>query len=83
MRSGLIVIGVLLWLVTRFIPMEPMIRQIIVVVVVVVVLVVPMTFPAAGGLLGDGVRIFDHPGGTKVRLAPIPGETDHWYRVVH
>jgi dihydrofolate reductase len=33
-------------------------------------------------LLGDGVRILHWPGGTKVRLAPIPGETEHWYRVV-
>jgi dihydrofolate reductase len=33
-------------------------------------------------LLGDGVRMFDRPGGTNVRLAPIPGETEHWYRVV-
>ncbi|MFF5053666.1 dihydrofolate reductase family protein [Micromonospora sp. NPDC000663] len=33
-------------------------------------------------LLGDGVRIFDDPGGEQVRLAPIPGETAHWYRVV-
>ncbi|MFR9774871.1 dihydrofolate reductase family protein [Micromonospora sp. MS34] len=34
-------------------------------------------------LLGGGVRMFDDPGGTEVRLAPIPGETAHWYRVVH
>ena len=33
-------------------------------------------------LLGDGVRMFDRPGGTNVRLAPIPDETEHWYRVV-
>jgi dihydrofolate reductase len=33
-------------------------------------------------LLGDGVRLFHRPGGTNVRLAPIPGETEHWYRVV-
>lgn len=26
-------------------------------------------------LLGDGVRMFDHPGGATVRLEPIPGET--------
>ena len=32
-------------------------------------------------LLGDGVRIFDHPGGTRVRLEPLPGESAHWYRV--
>lgn len=34
-------------------------------------------------LLGDGVRIFDQPGGTNVRLAPIPGETAHWYSVIY
>ncbi len=34
-------------------------------------------------LLGDGVRIFQHPGGTKVRLTPLPGETAHWYRVTY
>ncbi|MEV4481388.1 dihydrofolate reductase family protein [Micromonospora coxensis] len=33
-------------------------------------------------LLGDGVRLFDHPGGARVRLAPIEGESAHWYRVV-
>jgi dihydrofolate reductase len=33
-------------------------------------------------LLGDGVRIFHRPGGTTVRLAPIAGETEHWYRIV-
>lgn len=33
-------------------------------------------------LLGDGVRMFDRPGGTNVRLARVPGETEHWYRVV-
>ena len=33
-------------------------------------------------LLGDGVRIFDHPGGTTVRLEPLPGESAHWYRVL-
>ena len=33
-------------------------------------------------LLGDGVRMFERPGGTNVRLARIPGETEHWYRVV-
>ncbi|WP_219467120.1 dihydrofolate reductase family protein [Nonomuraea rhizosphaerae] len=36
-------------------------------------------------LLGDGVRLFDHPGGTNVRLEryadALPG-LDHWYRVV-
>jgi dihydrofolate reductase len=34
-------------------------------------------------LLGAGVRIFDHPGGTNVRLARLPGEPAHWYRVVY
>jgi dihydrofolate reductase len=34
-------------------------------------------------LLGDGVRLLDRPGGTRVRLAPVPGETAHWYRVVY
>ncbi|CCH21447.1 dihydrofolate reductase family protein [Micromonospora lupini] len=33
-------------------------------------------------LLGDGVPIFDDPGGERVRLVPIPGETEHWYSVV-
>lgn len=32
-------------------------------------------------LLGDGVPLFRSPGGTNVRLTPIPGETAHWYRV--
>ncbi|MEH1167262.1 dihydrofolate reductase family protein [Micromonospora sp. CPCC 205539] len=32
-------------------------------------------------LLGDGVRMFDHPGGTNVRLTPKPGETANWYGV--
>ncbi|MEV1014422.1 MULTISPECIES: dihydrofolate reductase family protein [unclassified Micromonospora] len=32
-------------------------------------------------LLGDGVPMFDDPGGARVRLTPIPGETAHWYRV--
>jgi dihydrofolate reductase len=32
-------------------------------------------------LLGDGVRVFSHPGGTEVLLDRIPGETAHWYRV--
>jgi dihydrofolate reductase len=36
-------------------------------------------------LLGDGVRMFDHPGGTKVPLTPMPGEVApaYWYRLVH
>lgn len=36
-------------------------------------------------LLGDGVRLFDHPGGTKVRLERIPeksGPLALWFRVV-
>ena len=37
-------------------------------------------------LLGDGVRMFDHPGGTNVRLerirvAQAPGATNLWFRV--
>jgi dihydrofolate reductase len=36
-------------------------------------------------LLGDGVRLFDHPGGTRVRLEPVDadrtGPLAHWYRV--
>jgi dihydrofolate reductase len=34
-------------------------------------------------LLGDGVRLFDNPGGERVRLEPLAGESAHWYRVVH
>lgn len=37
-------------------------------------------------LLGDGVRLFDHAGGTRIRLEPIDqdptGPLGHWYRVV-
>jgi dihydrofolate reductase len=33
-------------------------------------------------LLGDGTRLFDHPGGTPVQLGRLPGEPAHWYRVV-
>jgi dihydrofolate reductase len=38
-------------------------------------------------LLGDGVRLFDHPGGTNVRLertsvTHVPGATNLWFRVV-
>lgn len=38
-------------------------------------------------LLGDGVRLFDHPGGTNVRLERLslseaPLATNIWYRVV-
>jgi dihydrofolate reductase len=37
-------------------------------------------------LLGDGVRLFDHPGGTNVRLERMsvshaPGATNLWFRV--
>jgi dihydrofolate reductase len=36
-------------------------------------------------LLGDGTRIFDHPGGTRIRLAPLhadhAGPTRLWFRV--
>ncbi|MHA6804085.1 dihydrofolate reductase family protein [Salinifilum ghardaiensis] len=34
-------------------------------------------------LLGDGVRMFDRPGGTNVRLEPVPGEAAHWYTVCY
>ncbi|RSN67341.1 dihydrofolate reductase family protein [Actinomadura sp. WAC 06369] len=34
-------------------------------------------------LLGDGVRLFDSPGGTRVRLEPLKDESAHWYRVVY
>jgi len=38
-------------------------------------------------LLGDGVRLFDHPGGTNVKLQRIsltaaPAATNLWLRVV-
>jgi len=38
-------------------------------------------------LLGDGVRLSDHPGGTNVKLERIsltraPGATNLWLRVV-
>jgi hypothetical protein len=38
-------------------------------------------------LLGDGVRLFDHPGGTNVRLERLslthaPNATNLWFRVV-
>jgi dihydrofolate reductase len=32
--------------------------------------------------LGDGTPIFRRPGGRHVRLERLPGETEHWYRVV-
>jgi hypothetical protein len=34
-------------------------------------------------LLGDGVRLFDQPGGAQVRLARVPGETTHWYSIIY
>jgi dihydrofolate reductase len=34
-------------------------------------------------LLGDGVPLFRRPGGTRVRLTPMPDETAHWYSVVY
>ncbi|HEX6424923.1 MAG TPA: dihydrofolate reductase family protein [Acidimicrobiales bacterium] len=37
-------------------------------------------------LLGDGVRLFEHAGGTRVRLRPVDadrtGPLSHWYEVV-
>ncbi len=33
-------------------------------------------------LLGDGVRMFQHAGGTRVRLERLPETTELWYRVV-
>jgi dihydrofolate reductase len=32
-------------------------------------------------LLGDGTPMFRRPGAKDVRLARLPGETEHWYRV--
>lgn len=32
-------------------------------------------------LLGDGVRLFEHPGGRQVLLDRLPGTTEHWYAV--
>ncbi|GAA1879931.1 dihydrofolate reductase family protein [Actinomadura bangladeshensis] len=34
-------------------------------------------------LLGDGVPLFDAPGGERVRLEPLAGESAHWYRVAY
>ncbi|MGW5411206.1 dihydrofolate reductase family protein [Actinomadura geliboluensis] len=34
-------------------------------------------------LLGDGVPLFDNPGGEQVRLEPLAGESAHWYRVAY
>ncbi|WP_433785503.1 dihydrofolate reductase family protein [Actinomycetospora sp. CA-101289] len=33
-------------------------------------------------LLGDGTPLFRRPDGDRVRLERVPGETEHWYRVV-
>jgi dihydrofolate reductase/ribosomal protein S18 acetylase RimI-like enzyme len=32
-------------------------------------------------LLGDGVRLFEHPGGHTVLLDRLPGTAEHWYTV--
>ena len=32
-------------------------------------------------LLGDGVPLFENPGGTRVRLEPLADDPAHWYRV--
>lgn len=34
-------------------------------------------------LLGDGVRLFDRPGGSAVRMEQLPAETESWFRVVY
>lgn len=31
--------------------------------------------------LGEGIRVFDRPGGGEVRLTRVPGETEFWCRV--
>lgn len=41
----------------------------------------------AGVLLGDGVRLFEHPGGTAIHLEPldrpdVTGATGKWFRIV-
>lgn len=33
-------------------------------------------------LLGDGTPMFRRSGGQQVRLERLPGETEHWYRVL-
>lgn len=33
-------------------------------------------------LLGEGTRMFPRRAGRRVRLEQLPGETDHWYRVL-
>lgn len=32
-------------------------------------------------LLGDGVRVFERPGGERVRLERVPWSQEHWYYV--
>lgn len=55
----LVVIGVLLWLINSFIPMDPKIKQILnVVVIIVVVLWLLFQFLPSGGLLN--ARIGNH-----------------------
>jgi hypothetical protein len=55
----LVVIGVLLWLINSFIPMDPKIKQILnVVVIIVVVLWLLFQFLPSGGLLN--ARIGSH-----------------------
>ena len=34
-------------------------------------------------LLGDGVRLFDRPGGRAVRMEQLSQETESWFRVVY
>lgn len=34
-------------------------------------------------LLGDGVRLFHSDGGKTVHLEQLPGESEHWYRLVY
>lgn len=55
----LVIIGVLLWLINSFIPMDPKIKQILnVVVIIVVVLWLLFQFLPSGGLLN--ARIGSH-----------------------
>ena len=39
-------------------------------------------FFVASVILGAGSAIIGRPGGPRVRLERLPGETEHWYRVV-
>ena len=41
----------------------------------VLVFVVPV-------LLGDGTRLYEQPGGERVRLEAVPGRPGYWFRVV-